>query len=246
MIDARNIYRKVTRKIYDFSPEQLQNILSIIWLYRGETKCFHDLVVSYISKSLEVAVQGIPLAQDYETVFGRLHKGLEPFLAILPKDGKQAEAVRELTECLQAYKDNCRIFAKLAQEKGAWWKKTFAETQNVASLPEMLKELELLSEENNSLVKEAELMYRLANRLIDVCLNEHNAKENGTWNAREITSLKKQTEEARDNAVSQLKLARYFHHQAAWLVASLPSELKGSLPTVEEIEAELMRKGDKS
>ncbi|MFH1548251.1 MAG: N-6 DNA methylase, partial [Candidatus Omnitrophota bacterium] len=37
MIDARNIFRKVTRKIYDFSPEQLQNILSIIWLYRGET-----------------------------------------------------------------------------------------------------------------------------------------------------------------------------------------------------------------
>lgn len=34
MIDARNIFRKVTRKIYDFSPEQLQNILSIICLYR--------------------------------------------------------------------------------------------------------------------------------------------------------------------------------------------------------------------
>ena len=48
MIDARNIFRKVTRKIYDFSPEQLQNILSIIWLYRGETKRFHDLVVDII------------------------------------------------------------------------------------------------------------------------------------------------------------------------------------------------------
>ncbi len=53
MIDSRNIYRKVTRKIYDFSPEQLQNILSIIWLYRGETKRFHDLVVRYISKTIE-------------------------------------------------------------------------------------------------------------------------------------------------------------------------------------------------
>ncbi|MCU1335915.1 MAG: methyltransferase [Bryobacterales bacterium] len=36
MLDARNVYRKVTRKIYDFSPEQLQNLLSITWLYRGE------------------------------------------------------------------------------------------------------------------------------------------------------------------------------------------------------------------
>ena len=26
MLDARNIYRKVTRKIYDFQPEQQKNI----------------------------------------------------------------------------------------------------------------------------------------------------------------------------------------------------------------------------
>jgi len=35
MLDARNIYRKVTRKIYDFSPEQLQNLTAIVWLYRA-------------------------------------------------------------------------------------------------------------------------------------------------------------------------------------------------------------------
>jgi type I restriction enzyme M protein len=32
MIDARNIYRKVTRKINDFSPEQQKNIAAIVWL----------------------------------------------------------------------------------------------------------------------------------------------------------------------------------------------------------------------
>ena len=36
MIDARNVYRQVTRKICDFSPEQQQNLLAIVWLYRGE------------------------------------------------------------------------------------------------------------------------------------------------------------------------------------------------------------------
>jgi len=35
MLDARGVYRKVTRKIFDFSPEQLQNLLSIVWLYRN-------------------------------------------------------------------------------------------------------------------------------------------------------------------------------------------------------------------
>src|SRR5215472_2937170 len=34
MLDARNVFRKVTRKIYDFSPEQMQNLTSIVWLYR--------------------------------------------------------------------------------------------------------------------------------------------------------------------------------------------------------------------
>ena len=32
MLDARNIYRKVTRAIFDFSPEQQKNIAAIVWL----------------------------------------------------------------------------------------------------------------------------------------------------------------------------------------------------------------------
>lgn len=48
MIDARNIYRKVTRKIFDFTPEQQQNISSIVWLYRGQTERFLTLVQDYL------------------------------------------------------------------------------------------------------------------------------------------------------------------------------------------------------
>src|SRR5438876_901434 len=40
MLDARNIYRKVTRKIYDFSPEQTQNLAAIVWLHRGRREGF--------------------------------------------------------------------------------------------------------------------------------------------------------------------------------------------------------------
>lgn len=47
MIDARNVYRKVTRKINDFSPEQEQNLLAIVWLYRGETKRYKELLAEY-------------------------------------------------------------------------------------------------------------------------------------------------------------------------------------------------------
>ena len=46
MLDARGIYRKVTRKIYDFSPEQMKNIAAIIWLHRGERDRFLRVTAS--------------------------------------------------------------------------------------------------------------------------------------------------------------------------------------------------------
>src|SRR5512136_1936265 len=49
MLDARNVYRKVTRKIYDFSPEQMKNLAAIVWLYRGQQPRFLALVKDYFS-----------------------------------------------------------------------------------------------------------------------------------------------------------------------------------------------------
>ena len=221
MIDARNVFRKVTRKIYDFSPEQLQNLLSIIWLYRGENKRFHDLVANYISATLGEAIQSIPLAQNYTTVFAKLNNELQSFLNTLPKDGKQVETVKELNECLLAYTGGSQTLTKLANEKNSWWEK---QNKDTIKLTEAYKKIEPLAEENNKLIKEAELMYRLVNRLIDECLNTHNAKESDKWNTREVTSLKKQVEVSRDVVVDQLKLVRYFNHQAEWLIERFPEE----------------------
>ena len=50
MLDARNVYRKVTRKIYDFSPEQMQNLAAIVWLYRGQQERFLGLVKDYLGR----------------------------------------------------------------------------------------------------------------------------------------------------------------------------------------------------
>src|SRR6267143_549844 len=50
MLDARNVYRKVTRKIYDFSPEQMHNLAAIVRLYRGEQKLFLGLVKDYLGR----------------------------------------------------------------------------------------------------------------------------------------------------------------------------------------------------
>jgi type I restriction enzyme M protein len=73
MIDARNIYRKVTRKIYDFTPEQLKNITAMVWLYRGETGKFLNLVKEY----LETVCAECALIPDQLDAFGQSVDGLK-------------------------------------------------------------------------------------------------------------------------------------------------------------------------
>jgi type I restriction enzyme M protein len=55
MLDARKIYRKVTSKVNDFSPEQLQNLICIVNLYRGNTQKFHDTVASFEQQAVNNA-----------------------------------------------------------------------------------------------------------------------------------------------------------------------------------------------
>ena len=57
MLDARKIYRKGTSKVNDFSPEQLQNLICIVNLYRGNTEKFETTVKRYLETSAELARQ---------------------------------------------------------------------------------------------------------------------------------------------------------------------------------------------
>lgn len=221
MIDARNIYHKVTRKIFDFSPEQLQNILSIVWLYRGENKRFHNLVTGYISDTLKETKQCLNPLNEYSEVFSKLRKSLEPFLAELPKEGEHKETLKELEEVNKAFLTGIKEFEKTAGQKTSWWS---GQKPKEANLPKAVEQLAPLNIKSHDLIKQAELIYRLANRTIDLCLDTHKAKENGNWNNKEINGLKKQAEEARDNAVDQLKRVRYFYHQAEWLTERFPEE----------------------
>ena len=55
MLDARQVFRKMKRKIFDFAPEQLQNFTAILWLYRGEQDRFRALVAAYLDRALAEA-----------------------------------------------------------------------------------------------------------------------------------------------------------------------------------------------
>ncbi len=87
MLDARNVYRKVTRKIYDFSPEQLANLTSIIWLYRDEQDRFLELIESYLQRTVEEA------KQSHEPVI-RFGDALEKLLSQFTPDQETNHALR--------------------------------------------------------------------------------------------------------------------------------------------------------
>src|ERR1039458_9780489 len=86
MIDARNVYRKVTRKIYDFSEEQLQNLIAIVWLYRGQQDRFLDLVQSYLDRTQAEAAAIAAQVEAFRSAYTALAEAVNPFLEMLPAD----------------------------------------------------------------------------------------------------------------------------------------------------------------
>ncbi|WP_395655901.1 N-6 DNA methylase [Flavobacterium sp.] len=56
MLDLRDVYRKVSSNLHDFTPEQLANIQAIVGLYRGKREVFDKTVERYfdtINKELD-------------------------------------------------------------------------------------------------------------------------------------------------------------------------------------------------
>lgn len=229
MIDARNVYRKVTRKIYDFSPEQEQNILAIVWLYRGQTDRYLDLVAGYCRRMLAegagcFTVQdgdggSIEPLGDFTGALTTLRSAVEPFLNTLAKDAPHADALKELDDANQMFKadvDDFRI--AIVEQQAAWW----AQATTNGELKKAVNRLAPLAETSRDLVKQTDLLYKLACRLIEACENECNARENDAWAGRDITRARKDTDVARALAAEQLKQVRYFWRQAHWLTERFP------------------------
>ncbi len=53
MLDLREVYRKVSSSLHDFTPEQLQNVHAIVRMYRGDNSLFEQALTEYESKVTE-------------------------------------------------------------------------------------------------------------------------------------------------------------------------------------------------
>ena len=60
MLDLREVFRKVSSNLHDFTPEQLKNVHAIVELYRGNTDLFAQTITEYTKE----AANGLKAAQS--------------------------------------------------------------------------------------------------------------------------------------------------------------------------------------
>ena len=194
MIDARAIYRKVTRKIYDFSPEQHQNLLAIVWLYRGETPRFRDLAFGYLLDAVEEAVACIaregadgeihrPL-DDLLVALAGLRDEIAPFLKTLPKSAPAADRLAELDVEADQFARDAQRLAGRADEAAT----EHEEAPNTnAGLNTLVDALAPLAESCRDLAAQANRLYKAATGLTEACEQQCDAKAHDAWNSRDVT-----------------------------------------------------------
>ena len=231
MIDARNVYRKVTRKIYDFSPEQQQNLLAIVWLYRGQTDKFLDLVSDYCRRSLEAA-QNLQPAHDFLAAMERLQGKCVGVIHELPlQKGEAAHALKkELAQEIKRLAHDIEQFSQSVQTARTDFE---ASPAQCALQPPSF----ILQESSRDLARQTDLVYKLASRLSETCENAGDTKSR-----RDLSRARKAADEARRRAVEQLQQVHYFWRQAHWLTERFPEaelcDVDGLVKLVDRAEIE--------
>ncbi len=211
MIDARNVYRKVTRKIYDFSPEQLQNLTSVVWLYRGQQDRFLDLVQSYLDRTLEEAAAVAPQIEAFRNAYTALAEATAPFLKSLPKESPLRVLATERDEAVRQIVGQALPPAKASTARPP-----------LPAQKKLLSKLSSLATACRARIKDIDLASKLATRLVDTAEKDAAARDHDSWDSRAIGRLVKDLDARRKDAVDQLKLTAYFERQADWLLSRFP------------------------
>ena len=242
MLDARNVHRRVTRKIYDFSPEQLQNLLSIVWLYRGETGRFWKLIEEYLERSVEELEASVfPRRENpVEKFHGALTRASALVLPFIKSHGEHEVATPILADYIGTLAE---IEAQLSilvdvtpRSRQALQGFGRGEHSGVGDI------VHHHAEGVRDLIKAMDHGAKLIGRAIEIAEKEFGAKEADSWENTKVSKARKEVEELRVVAVDQLKLARYFSRQARWLLDRFPKgelvDVEGPVKLVDHIELE--------
>jgi type I restriction enzyme M protein len=267
MLDARNVFRKVSRKINDFSPEQMKNLSAIVWLYRGQQARFLALVKEYFGSICAESAVIPEKLEAFDALLSDLQKRFEGLKTAAGKnkelDAEKKKALKysvaELNEAVSLYEtDKAHLCLALVgfQKKYSATLPATNDKQRTAR-----KTFDPLAEAIRGLVKQVDLIYKLAARVAELAddilprpqslppKNSSGGEGRGEggfgydrWTAGRLV---KQLEEARKEAVEQLKHAAYFQRQVVWLQDRFPkAELQAVPGLVKLVSRKEIEKAD--
>ena len=243
MLEARNVHRKVSRVIYDFSPEQLKNLCSIVWLYRQQPERFLQLVREHLERcqTQTVPLEGLlvqftqmqaALLQSVKTFLAG--KGAQPNQAVLlfeastdstdgtgTPDPTTPESLAELEAALRDFTLEANTLHGLLETNHATFN-THLETGSNESLHAASHAAKPSMAHLHILGQQADHLFKLSQRLLDECEKNFGVRNDDTWNNREINRQRNALEQARAELKTQLEQAQYFFGQALWLQDRFP------------------------
>jgi type I restriction enzyme M protein len=229
MLDARGIFRKVSRTVNDFSYEQLRNLSAIVWLYRGQKDRFLALVRDYVRELCDATAEVSPVLDGYERSLADVRLRVD---ALSSADGFAApelahreplqQAVVEWNEAHGAYaSDRASLAESLAGFVEAHGM-TLPETNDAQHAARAA--FASLTESVRGLGRQVELLYKLASRAVaaagDVVTGERALGE--VYERRAVGRLLKELEERRREVSAALHRVTHVFHQIDWLEKRFP------------------------
>ena len=243
MLDARNIYRKVTRAIFDFSPEQQKNIAAIIWLYRGQSERFLSLVESYLAQAIAEGQATVGHLSAFDGTLGKLIGLAEPFASESRDPDPLAETWTELAALRAAMSVDIEAFAvEVTRWAGDWEHSGNGVTRDNPALHEARDGLRDMTIRCRDLKRQIDLAGKMAGQAVDIAVKELDARKSALWANVDINTSRRALEDTRSAVVEALRRARYFVLQADWLQERFPKaelcDVEGLVKRVSRTEIE--------
>jgi len=239
MIDARKIYRKVTSKVNDFSPEQLQNLICIVNLYRGNTQKFESTVKSYLQTAADLAKETAEATTELQKQLQKVLKTVSDFATKYAKENKEAETFVDalnIEETASIYELQNDLINFIHTQHGALPPLQFGEGSGVRC---------------KTLRKPQDKLIKQLLDAISTAAKEYQLSKNKDWkelNLKEqLDQLKALQQQLSGNPDEEepglLHETEYFYKQAHWLTSRFPegvyTDVEGlcKVVTQKEIEA---------
>lgn len=213
MLDARKIYRKVTSKVNDFSPEQLQNLICVVNLYRGNAEKLTETVATYRQTAADFASETATLTADLQSQIREILETVGDYYETTENDGKE--------ELLHEWQD----LTAEAETLSGLQDKLITEISRTTppDLPEITQQTKALRKPQDKLVKQIRDAVNAATKTFQLNKN----KDWKALNVKELLDDFKTTQQLlsgnpAEEEPGSLHQTEYFHRQAQWLTTRFP------------------------